>query len=92
MSRMHKRSFGLIMLLLAVVAIAPGVLIVTGLLLMISALQMIVGRPAPIFHHRIAVRPLPTRRLAALVQRLVAVLSIAMVVTPVPFANVVPAL
>lgn len=25
MSRMHKRSFGLIMLLLAVVAIAPGV-------------------------------------------------------------------
>ena len=32
MGRLHKRSFGLIMLLLAVVAIAPGVSIVAGLL------------------------------------------------------------
>ncbi len=53
---MHKRSFGLIMLLLAVVAIAPGVSIVAGLLLMIPAFQMIAGRTAPVFPRRIAVR------------------------------------
>ncbi|UQD95972.1 hypothetical protein [Bradyrhizobium japonicum] len=41
MGRLHKRSFGPIMLLLAVVAIAPGVSTVAGLLLMIPASQMI---------------------------------------------------
>ena len=74
MSRLHKRSFGLIMLLLAVVAIAPGVSIVAGLLLMIPAFQMIAGQHMPVFPRRIAVRPLPTRHLAALVQRAVPVL------------------
>jgi hypothetical protein len=49
MGSLHKRSFGIITLLLAVVAIAPGVSIVAGLLLMIPAFQMIVGRPAPVF-------------------------------------------
>ena len=120
MSRMHKRSFGLIMLLLAVVAIAPGVSIVASLLLMIPAFQMIAGQNMPAFPRRIAARPMPTRHLAALVQRtvpvlryleklvhprwptpfdatkrlvgaMVAVLSIAMVITPIPFSNVVPA-
>ncbi|MEY9595763.1 hypothetical protein AB7M74_011425 [Bradyrhizobium japonicum] len=74
MSRMHKRSFGLIMLLLAVVAVAPGVSIVAGLLLMIPAFQMILGQNMPVFPRRIAARPLPTRHLAALVQRAVPVL------------------
>jgi hypothetical protein len=121
MRRLHRRGYGLILLLLALVAIAPGVSIVAGLLLMIPALQMIAGRPAPVFPRRIAGRPLPTRHLAVLVQRavlvlryfekfihprwptpldatkrivgaIVAVLSIAMVITPIPFSNVVPAL
>ncbi|WP_050995039.1 exopolysaccharide biosynthesis protein [Bradyrhizobium liaoningense] len=74
MGRLHKRSFGLIMLLLAVVAIAPGVSIVAGLLLMIPAFQMIAGQTMPVFPRRIAVRPLPTRHLAALVQRAIPVL------------------
>ena len=74
MGRLHKRSFGLIMLLLAVVAIAPGVSIVAGLLLMIPAFQMIAGQHMPVFPRRIAVRPFPTRHLAALVQRAVPVL------------------
>jgi len=74
MGSLPKRSFGIIMLLLAVVAIAPGVSIVAGLLLMIPGFQMIAGRPAPVFPRRIAVHPLPTRHLAALVQRAVPVL------------------
>ena len=69
MSRLGKRSFGVIMLLLAVVAIAPGVSMVAGLLLMIPAFQMVMGQPAPVFPRIIAARPLPTRHLAALVQR-----------------------
>jgi hypothetical protein len=74
MGSLHKRSFGIIMLLLAVVAIAPGASIVAGVLLMIPAFQMIAGQPTPVFPRRIAAHPLPTRHLAALVQRAVPVL------------------
>lgn len=71
MATLHKYSFGIIMLLLAVVAIAPGLSIVAGLLLMIPALQMIAGQTSPAFPRRIANHPLPTRHLDALVQRAV---------------------
>jgi len=74
MGSLRKRSFGVIMLLLALVAIAPGVSMVAGLLLMIPAFQMIAGQPAPIFPRRVAAHPFPTRHLAALVQRGVPVL------------------
>ncbi len=62
------------MLLLALVAMAPGISIVAGLLLMIPAGQMIAGRPAPVFPRSIAALRLPTRHLAASVQRAVPVL------------------
>ncbi|MBR0986083.1 exopolysaccharide biosynthesis protein [Bradyrhizobium liaoningense] len=72
---MHRRSFGLIMLLLAIVAVAPGVSIVAGLLLMVfPAFQMILGQNMPVFPRRIAARPIPTMHLAALVLRAVPVL------------------
>jgi hypothetical protein len=74
MHSLHKRSFGIIMLLIALVAIAPGLSIVAGLLLMIPAFQMIAGKPAPAFPRRIATRPLPTRHFVAVVQRSIPVL------------------
>jgi hypothetical protein len=43
--------------------------IIAGLLLMIPAFQMIAGKPAPVFPRRIATRSLPTKHLAAVVQR-----------------------
>ena len=49
MRSLHKRGFGLILLLLALVAVAPGVSILAGLLLMIPAIQMIADQPAPVF-------------------------------------------
>jgi hypothetical protein len=75
LSRLGKRSFGIIMLLLAVVAIAPGVSIIAGLLLFIPAFQMILGHAAPVFPRSIAGRPLPTSQLTALVQRAVPALQ-----------------
>jgi Exopolysaccharide synthesis, ExoD len=42
-------SFGLLLLLLAVIAAVPGISVPAGLLLMIAAGQMIAGYPAPIF-------------------------------------------
>ncbi len=44
------------MLMLAIVAIAPGISIVGGLLLLIPAFQMIAGRAAPVFPRWIADR------------------------------------
>ncbi|MGB6451318.1 MAG: exopolysaccharide biosynthesis protein [Steroidobacteraceae bacterium] len=121
MDRFRERSFGMIMLLLALVAVAPGISIVAGLLLMIPAFEMIAGEPAPVFPRRIAARALPVQHLAILVQRavpmlrylertihprwhppaeatkrlvgvVVVILSTALVFTPIPFSNVLPAL
>src|SRR6266481_2790555 len=75
MSKLHKQSFGLIMLVLAIVAVAPGVSVVGGLLLLIPAFQMIIGRPAPTFPRWIAARQLPTRRLGTVVQRAITTLG-----------------
>jgi hypothetical protein len=74
MGRLGKHSFGIIMLLLALVALAPGIAIVAGLLLMIPAFQMVAGHAAPFFPRGIAAHPFPTRHLAAVVQRAVPVL------------------
>jgi hypothetical protein len=74
MHSLHKRSYGIIMLLLALVAMAPGVSVAAGLLLMIPAFQMLVGKLAPVFPSRIATRLLPTKHLAAVVQRSIPVL------------------
>src|SRR5271166_3464086 len=75
MGSLHKQSFGLILLVLAVVAVAPGISLVGGLLLLIPAFQMIAGRPAPSFPSWIAARPLPTRHLGAVVQRVIPMLK-----------------
>ncbi|HEY6257934.1 MAG TPA: exopolysaccharide biosynthesis protein [Xanthobacteraceae bacterium] len=58
-----ERSFGIIMLLLAVLAMVPIGSIVPGVLLAILAAQMTAGRPGPVFPRRIATYPLPTRHL-----------------------------
>jgi hypothetical protein len=75
MGRLSKHSFGIIILLLSVIAIAPGASIVAGVLLLIPAVQMIAGRPSPVFPRRIAAYSLPTPHLAALVQRAIPVLK-----------------
>lgn len=73
-SSLHKQWFGLIMLMLSVVAATPGISFVGGLLLVIPAFQMIAGRPAPIFPRWIAARPLPTQHLGAVARRAITVL------------------
>jgi len=62
-SSLPERSFGIVMLLLAVLAMVPIGSIVPGLLLAILAAQMTAGRHGPVFPRRIAIYPLPTRHL-----------------------------
>jgi hypothetical protein len=75
MGMLDKRSFGLIMLMCAVVAIVPGVSIVAGLLLIIVSVQMIEGRPAPAFPDGLATRPVPARHLASVIRWFLPVLK-----------------
>ncbi|MBB3268361.1 MULTISPECIES: exopolysaccharide biosynthesis protein [Azospirillum] len=72
--RLGLRSFGVILLLLALVGVLPGVSAMAGVLLTIVAFQMILDRPGPAFPRRIASRHVETRRLAAIIGRTVPVL------------------
>jgi hypothetical protein len=75
LDRLHKRSFGVVMLLLALIATIPGISGFVGLVLAVPALQMIVGRVRPVFPRRIGTRPLPTRHFVRVLQRAVPVLK-----------------
>src|ERR1700749_2866637 len=65
-SNLPHRSFGAIMLLLAIVAMVPVVSIAAGLLIAILAVQIVMGYETPVFPQRLMKRPLPTRYLLPL--------------------------
>jgi hypothetical protein len=117
---LQKHSFGLFVLLFAVVAAVPGISVLGALLLLIPATQMILGLSAPSFPRWIAARPLPARAAAPALQRAVSILksvekaiyprcamppqptkrlvgTVVLVLTtrillvPLPFSNVIPA-
>jgi hypothetical protein len=67
--RLEKRSFGLVMLLLALVGLLPGVGIVIGILLAFPAVQMILGRETPNLPRFLSSRRIATRHLARLATR-----------------------
>ena len=71
MGRLGDRSFGIVLLLLAIVGLLPGASAVAAVLLMVPAAQMVLARPAPVFPRRVGTRRFETRRLAALVRRVV---------------------
>jgi hypothetical protein len=74
-SHLHRRSFGVIVLVLALIAMVPGISYVAGLLLLVPAIEMAAGRSAPTFPRRIANWSFPTPRLAAAVRRAVPTLT-----------------
>ncbi len=70
-SHLHGRSFGVIVLVLALIAMVPGLSYLAGFLLFAPAIEMIAGHGAPTFPGRIANQPLPTRHFALAVRRTV---------------------
>jgi hypothetical protein len=69
------RSFGAIMLLLAIVAMVPVVSIAAGVLIAILAVQIVLGYRTPRFPQQLMQRPLPTRYLLPLEQYAIPVLT-----------------
>jgi hypothetical protein len=72
--RLGDRSFGVVLLLLALLGLLPGVSAVAGVLLMVPAFQMLLARPGPVFPRRVAAHRFEAERLARVVRRVVPVL------------------
>ena len=74
-SRLGKRSFGLLMLIVAFLGLAPAVAMLAMLLLPFPAIQMVLGHERPSLPHFLAVRSIPTQRLARLAVRSIPLLK-----------------
>jgi hypothetical protein len=64
--RLGQRSFGLMLLLLGLMAALPGASIVVGVLIAALAFQMIVGRRGPVLPRFLAAQSFKTQRLAGM--------------------------
>ncbi|MBP6011257.1 MAG: exopolysaccharide biosynthesis protein [Alphaproteobacteria bacterium] len=72
---LRERSFGLVMLVMALVALVPGASTFVGVLLAYPAIQMILARPGPTLPAFIAERQVSTARVAAMFGRAAGVLK-----------------
>ena len=74
-SILHRHSFGIIMLCLGLLAMTPVGSTVPGLILVVIAVQLIMGRAEPVFPHFIMTRRLPTKQLLWLGDRAIHLLK-----------------
>lgn len=75
LGNLRLRSFGMLMLLLGLVAMIPGVCVLASLVLAILGFQMVMAHDTPFFPRFIAERPLSARRIALLVDRFIPVME-----------------
>jgi hypothetical protein len=72
---LQERSFGMTILILALISLTPGISALGGALLWIPALQMMLGRPNLWFPRWIAVREIPTRHLGPIARRAISIIA-----------------
>jgi hypothetical protein len=75
LASLGRRSFGMVMLLLGLLAMVPGVSPIAGILLAGLAFQMMMAREVMIVPRAIASRALSTRRIARLIARAIPVMK-----------------
>lgn len=121
LDHLDRQSLGVVLLLLAILALVPGICSFAGVLIAICGLELAVGRAGPYFPYWIARRSLQARRVRPAVTGAIAVLrcvekaihprwrlfankltpvvgatvflaSIRLILVPLPFSNVPPAL
>lgn len=73
--RLGNRSFGLVLLLLALLSMIPGISTPASLLLLVVAAQMILARGGPVFTRRLAAHRFRTQRVGSMIRRSVPVLK-----------------
>jgi hypothetical protein len=72
---LRRRSFGMIMLLLGLVAMIPGICVLAGLLLGMLGFQMMMAHDAPLLPRFIARRSLPARHISQSLVRILPVME-----------------
>ena len=75
LNALQDRSFGVIVLIIALVGVVPGASIFVGGLLVVPAVQMILARRIPTFPRFLMSRRIPTPKIAALTRRIIPVLK-----------------
>lgn len=70
-AQLEERSFGILMLILAIMGLVPGASLVAGVLLAFPAIQMMLGRSEPVLPRRILGRRVSTARVARLLARVI---------------------
>lgn len=73
--QLQPRSFGIILLLLGVMGMAPLVSPLAAALIAVPALQMIRAHAGPVFPRRLAARAIPVERLRAVLARVIPALG-----------------
>ncbi len=66
---LRQRSFGIVMLLLGMIAMVPGISILAAFLLVVFGFQMMMAHEAPILPRFIACRTLPTHQISGFIGR-----------------------
>jgi hypothetical protein len=75
LAKLGSQSSGLLILVFALLAAVPGVSLPAGLLVLLTAAQIVAGSPRPHFPKWIVERPLPSRSLSATLGRAIPVLT-----------------
>lgn len=73
-AHLHERSFGIVMLLIALVGLVPGISPLAAIMLAIPAVQMMRARSEPVLPRRLATRRLSKARLGRILARVIPVL------------------
>jgi hypothetical protein len=74
-AHLRERSFGIVMLLVAVIGLVPGTSLFVGVLLAVPAVQMMLGREEPVLPRRIAARRVATARFVRLLAHAIPVFA-----------------
>lgn len=72
---LRRRSFGMFMLLLGLIAMIPGVCVLAGFVLAVLGCQMMMAHEAPFLPRFIGERPLSAHRITRLVDRIIPVME-----------------
>ncbi len=75
LANLGERSYGIVLLLLGLIGLVPGVSILSGLLLLLPAMQMILSRPAPDLPDFVGARTVPVGKIDWLLRKLTPTLA-----------------
>lgn len=75
LANLGERSYGIVLLFLGLIGLVPGVSILSGLLMLLPAMQMILSRPAPDLPDFVGARAISVSKIDWLLRRLTPTLA-----------------